>query len=94
MIVRCAFREGCRLEETTDAICFLHMAGAKRRGGESTQAECVRALKGLVLPRASHSGEIALAGSRRLCSTLAAVPVLFAKGEAAPGYEREHRHDL
>ena len=32
----------------------------------------------LVLPRASHSGEIALSGSRRLRSTLAAVPVLFA----------------
>ena len=35
-------------------------------------------LKGLALPRASHSGEIALAGSSRLRSTLAAAPVLFA----------------
>ncbi len=33
--------------------------------------------KGLTLPRASHSGEIALAGSRRLRSTLAAAQVLF-----------------
>ena len=30
------------------------------------QAECVRALKGLVLPRASHSSELDLVGSRRL----------------------------
>ena len=44
----------------------------------SSKAECVRAQKGLALPRASHSGEIALAGSRRLRSTLAAAPVLFA----------------
>ena len=37
-------------------------------------------LKGLALPRASHSGEIALAGSRRLHSTLAlaAAPAFFA----------------
>ncbi len=39
---------------------------------------CVRALKGLALPRVSHSGEIALTGSRRLRFTLAAAPVLFA----------------
>ncbi len=37
----------------------------------------MRALKGLALPRKSHSGEIALAGSHRLRSTLAAAPVLF-----------------
>jgi hypothetical protein len=36
----------------------------------------VHAPKGLALPRASQSGEIA--GSRRLRSTLAAAPVLFA----------------
>ncbi len=42
------------------------------------KAECVHERKGLALPRASHSGEIALAGSRRLHSTLAAAPVLFA----------------
>ncbi len=43
-----------------------------------SKAECVHTLKGLALPRASHSGKIALSGSRRLRSTLAAVPVLFA----------------
>ena len=42
------------------------------------KAECVRTLKGLALLRASHSGKIALAGSRRLRFTLAAAPVLFA----------------
>ncbi len=38
----------------------------------------MRTLKGLALLRASHSGKIALAGSRRLRFTLAAAPVLFA----------------
>jgi hypothetical protein len=33
------------------------------RGGGCTQAECVRALKGLALPRTGHYSEIALAGS-------------------------------
>ena len=33
--------------------------------------------KGLALPRASHCSEIAMLGSRRLHSTLAAVPVFF-----------------
>ena len=47
-------------------------------GGGCTQAECVRALKGLALPRASQSVEIALSGSRRLRSTLAAMSVRFA----------------
>ena len=50
----------------------------RKRAVAGTQAECVRALKGLALPRASHSSEIALADSRRLRSTLAAVSVLFA----------------
>ena len=36
---------------------------------------CVHALKGVALPRASHSGEITLTGSRCLRSTLAAAPV-------------------
>jgi hypothetical protein len=36
-------------------------------------------LKGLPLPRTSHSSEIAVAGSHRLRSTLAAAPVLFAQ---------------
>jgi hypothetical protein len=51
------------------------------RGGYSTyfaKSKSVHMLKGLALPRACHSGEIALAGSRRLHSTLAAAPVLFA----------------
>ncbi len=34
--------------------------------------------KALALPRSSHSGEIALADSHQLSSTLAAAPVLFA----------------
>ena len=38
----------------------------------------MHALKGLELPCASHSGEIAQAGSRRLRPTLAAAPVRFA----------------
>ena len=43
-------------------------------------AECVPVcvLKGLVLLRVSPSGQIALAGSTRLCSMLPAAPVLFA----------------
>ncbi len=48
------------------------------RGGGCTQAECVRALKRLALPRVSHFGEIAPSGSRRLRSMLAVAPVLFA----------------
>ncbi len=43
-----------------------------------SDVECVHALKGMGLPRSSHSSEIALAGSRRLRSTLAAAPVCFA----------------
>ncbi len=42
------------------------------------KAKCAHAPKGLALPRASHSSKIALAASRRLRSTLAAMPVLFA----------------
>ena len=42
-----------------------------------SKAECVRARKGLALPRASHSSEITLVGSCCLHSTLAAVPVRF-----------------
>ena len=42
-------------------------------------AGCVRTLKGLALPCASHSDKIALSGSRHLRSTLAgAAPVLLA----------------
>ena len=45
----------------------------------------MHALKGLALPRASHSGKIALAGSRRLLATLGAAPVLFAHAVVAVG---------
>ena len=38
----------------------------------------VHALNGLALPTARHARQIALTGSRRLRSTLAAVPALFA----------------
>jgi hypothetical protein len=48
------------------------------RGGYFTKSKSVHTLKGLALPRPCQSGEIALAGSRRLRSTLAAAPVLFA----------------
>ena len=44
------------------------------RGSGYTQAD-----KGLALPRLSHSGEIALSGSRSLRPTLAEAPVLFAR---------------
>ena len=50
------------------------------RGADPTKlsnAECVHALKGLALPRVSHSGGIALAGSRHLRSMFVAAPVLF-----------------
>ncbi len=47
------------------------------RGGGSTHTECVHAPKNLALPRVIHSGEIALLGSRRLRSMLAAALVLF-----------------
>ena len=40
---------------------------------------------GLVLPRACHSGEIALSGSYRLRPMLTAAPVLFADADVAVG---------
>ncbi len=43
-----------------------------------SKPECVHALKGLALPRASHSGEIVIACSRRPRCTLAKAPVFFA----------------
>ena len=55
-----------------------HNSSRTTGGGGCMQAKYVRALKGLALPRASHSGEIALSGSRRLRSTLAAARILFA----------------
>ena len=45
---------------------------------QDRKAESAGARKGLALHRASHSSEIALAGSRRLRSTLAAALVLLA----------------
>ncbi len=56
-----------------------HITEGFTRGCAITQSKrmCVHALKGLALRRASHPGEIALAGSCRLHSTLAAAPVLF-----------------
>jgi hypothetical protein len=56
------------------------------RGANSiklSNLECAHALKGLALPHASHSGEIALPGSLRLRSTLAAAPVLFVHAAVA-----------
>ena len=44
------------------------------------KVQCVHTLNKLAIPRVIHFGEIALAGSRRLRSTLAAAPVLFAHG--------------
>ncbi len=45
---------------------------------DATHAECVRALKEPALPRASYFSDIALSGSCRLRSTLAAASVLIA----------------
>ncbi len=56
------------------------------------KAVCVHALKRLGLPRASHSGEIALAGSRRLRSTLAAAPFLFAHAVATVAENKKLQH--
>ncbi len=59
---------------------MMHIVGPSRGGYSTyfTKSKSVHTLKGLALPRACHSGEITLAGSRRLHSTLAAAPVLFA----------------
>ena len=43
----------------------------------TSQSRACTCSQGLALPRAGHSVEIALAGSRRQSSTLAAAPVLF-----------------
>ena len=53
---------------------------------------CAYALKGPALPRASHSDEIALAGSRRLRFTLAAAPVLFAHADVATAKNKSFLH--
>ncbi len=74
--VVCIFMNACALVDACGCALVC-------RGGSCTQAECVRALKELALPRAttwraSHSGEIALSSSRRIRSAHAAAPVLFA----------------
>ncbi len=79
----CAFYQRPRAATIATRVVSLAVASRLpflviKRGGCSTETVCVHVLNGLVLPRASHSGEIALAGSRRLRSTLAAAPVLFA----------------
>ncbi len=51
----------------SDSMCSLGVADVYMQS---------RALKELALPRASHSGEIAPSGSRRLRSTLAVAPVV------------------
>ena len=61
------------------ACNYLHVhlpesLGAVSDSVKLSKAERVHALKE---PCASHSSEIALAGSRRLRSTLAAAPVIF-----------------
>ena len=63
---------------TSSAQCS-QLAHHRSTGGYYTisfKAECVNAQKRL-LPRASHSGEITLAGLRRLRSKLAAASVHF-----------------
>ena len=64
---------------------YMHCKRVATRGGYSTyftKSKSVHTRKGLALLRACHSTEIALAGSRRLHSTLAAAPVLFAHAVA------------
>jgi hypothetical protein len=59
---------------------YTYYNGLIYRCGYSTtfiKTGCVHALKGLELPR--HYSEIALAGPRQLCSTLATAPVLIAR---------------
>ncbi len=66
----------------------MYTAVVHHRGADSAKLlklECVYAWKGLVLPRVSHSAEIALAGSRHLRSTFVAAPVLFAHAVVAVG---------
>ena len=58
------------------ACTFCACGVGAGRGGGCTQIECVRALKGLALPHTSHSGDIALAGSRRLHFMLATALVM------------------
>ena len=57
-------------------LAFVREA-SYRSGDVRRQSVCAHT-QGLALPRASHPGEIALSGSRRLRPVLAAAPVLFA----------------
>ena len=47
-------------------------------GGWCTQAECVRALKGLALPQAWNAGHVDPTGQSRRSDSCAVAPVLFA----------------
>ena len=60
-------------------LCARVVSARVLQRQKHAKAECVHALKVLAMPRASHASEIALAGSRRLRSTLAAALVLFAR---------------
>ena len=62
-------------------VIELHTVSDSETTKHAKTTECVRALKGLALPRASHYSEIALAGSRRLHSMLAATPFLLAHAQ-------------
>ncbi len=53
---------------------------------------CVHVRKGLALLRASHYGEITVAGSCSLRSTLAVVPVLFAQATVTVAKTAYIRH--
>jgi hypothetical protein len=71
--------EGIKVRTYLEDDCDNCIGSALARGGHSTyftKSKSVHTLKGLALPRACHSGDITLAGSRRLHSTLAAAPVL------------------
>jgi hypothetical protein len=78
---RCSREETLAPVQNNNNVCAERKSGksfpiasnksVRDRGDFSTnlsKAECVHALKGLALPRASHSSEIALVGSRRLRS--------------------------
>jgi hypothetical protein len=63
-------------ERVVFLLCYVLGVIIQPISPDFSKAKCVRARKGLALPRARHSGEIALSSSRRLRSTLVAAPVL------------------
>ncbi len=63
--------------QTTSAIT-KHVQSRGPDSATLSTTMCVHAHKGLAMPRARHYGELALAGSRRLRSRLAAGPDVFA----------------